>query len=37
VPHPVAGHTTKVISPDGVTLLSIGLRSRSHPHFRDGD
>jgi hypothetical protein len=37
MPHPLAGHSTKVISPEGVTLLTIGLRSRSHPHFGDGD
>jgi len=30
-------HSTQVISPEGVTLLSIGLRSRSHPDFGDGD
>ncbi len=26
-----AGHSTKVLSPDGVTLLAVDLRSLSHP------
>jgi len=30
-------HSTMVVSPEGATLLSIGLRSRSHPNFGDGD
>jgi hypothetical protein len=26
-----AGHSTKVLSPEGVVLLAVGLRSLSHP------
>jgi hypothetical protein len=29
------GHATEVTSPEGVTVLAVSLRSRSHPAFRD--